>query len=177
MAPFSKVIMGVLYNDIKLFDLAKENLKTLGWQIQRQSEVYDFDQTNYYEAEMGTGLKRCFMSLEGLIELDSAADWKLKMVKLEQEFAENGNRKINLDPGYLDLKRVVLLSGKEGPQKIYLRNGVWADLVLMKSKGGYREMDWTFPDLRGARYDDFFLKVRADFKIELKSNQTLKNPA
>jgi len=79
---------------------------------------------------------------------------------------------INLDPGFLDLHRVVLLSGKEGPQKIYLRDGVWADLVLLKNKGGYGDLAWTFPDLRDGRYNDFFLQVRAEFKEEksLSSN-------
>jgi hypothetical protein len=94
------------------------------------------------------------------------------MVKIENRFRRNGKRRINLDPGFLDLHRVVLLSGKEGPQKIYLRDGVWADLVLLKNKGGYRDLAWTFPDLRDGRYNDFFLKVRAEFKeeISLSSN-------
>ena len=73
--------------------------------------------------------------------------------------------------GYLDFHRVVLLSGKEGPQKIYLRDGIWADLVLLKERGGYRELTWTFSDLKDGRYDDFFIKVRAKYKAEIKSQQ------
>ena len=80
--------------------------------------------------------------------------------------SNKGKRKINLDPGYLDLSRVVLLSGKEGSHKIYLRNGVWADLVLLKDKGGYRSLPWTFPDIRTGCYDDFFLQIRSEFKKE-----------
>ena len=42
-----------------------------------------------------------------------------------------------------------------------------ADLVLLKDKGGYRDLPWTFPDLRDGRYNDFFLHVRAEFKAEI----------
>ena len=75
----------------------------------------------------------------------------------------------NRAPGYLDLARVVLLSGKEGSHKIYLHNGVWADLVLVKDKGGYRNLEWTFPDIRTGHYNDFFLQIRAEFKKEKSS--------
>ena len=115
---------------------------------------------------MGTCLKRLFLSVNGIYNLESSVEWKLRMVKIENRFRRNGKRRINLDPGFLDLHRVVLLSGKEGPQKIYLRDGVWADLVLLKKKGGYGVLAWTFPDLRDGRYNDFFLKVRSEFKEE-----------
>lgn len=106
--------------------------------------------------------------------LESAFNWKLKLVEIEKRLSKSGKRRINLDPGYLDLHRVVLLSGKEGAQKIYLRNGVWADLVLLKDKGGYRDLPWTFPDLRNGRYNDFFMQVRAELKAEKNlSNSTM----
>ena len=139
------------------------------WEIQQQSEEFSFDQTDYYTTEMGEGIKRCFLSIKGLQPLESSADWKLKTEEIEQQLSNKGKRRINLDPGYLDLSKVVLLSGKEGSHKIYLRNGVWADLVLLKDKGGYRNFPWTFPDIRTGRYDDFFLQLRAEFKKEKSS--------
>jgi len=104
-----------------------------------------------------------------LQSLEFSADWKLKTAEIEQQFSNKGKRRINLDPGYLDLSRVVLLSRKEGSHKIYLRNGVWADLVLLKDKGGYRSFPWTFPDIRIGRYDEFFLQLRSEFKREKSS--------
>ncbi|HHZ77852.1 MAG TPA: DUF4416 domain-containing protein, partial [Candidatus Lambdaproteobacteria bacterium] len=35
--------------------------------------------------------------------------------------------------------------------------------------GSYRDLAWTFPDLRDGRYNDFFLQVRAELKAEIKS--------
>ena len=138
-----------------------------GWAVQHKSEAFPFDQTDYYSTEMGDRLKRCFHSINRLQSLEFSADWKLKTVEIEQQLSNKGKRRINLDPGYLDLSRVVLLSGKEGSHKIYLRNGVWADLVLLKDKGGYRNFPWTFPDIRTGRYDDFILQIRAEFKKEI----------
>ena len=39
-------------------------------------------------------------------------------------------------------------------------------LILLKDKGGYKNFPWTFPDISTGRYDDFFLKIRAEFKRE-----------
>ena len=140
-----------------------------GWEILYQSQEFPFDQTDYYSTEMGEGLKRCFLSIKCVQSLEFSADWKLKTLEIEEQLSKKGKRTINLDPGYLDLSRVVLLSGKEGSHKIYLRNGVWADLVLLKDKGGYRNFPWTFPDIRTGWYDDFFLQLRAEYKKEKSS--------
>ena len=166
---FAKLIIGAIYENQKWLIKAKSSMQRQGWGIQYQSQEFPFDQTEYYSTEMGEGLKRCFLSIKGLQSLELSADWKLKTAEIEQQLSNKGKRRINLDPGYLDLSRVVLLSGKEGSHKIYLRNGVWADLVLLKDIGGYRNFPWTFPDIRTGCYDDFFLQLRAEFKKEKSS--------
>ena len=166
---YAKLIIGAIYADPQWLMKAKSAMQIQGWEIQHQSEEFPFDQTDYYSTEMGEGLKRCFLSIKGLQSLELSADWKLKTVEIEKQSSNKGKRRINLDPGYLDLSRVVLLSGKEGSHKIYLRKGVWADLILLKDKGGYRNFPWTFPDLRTGCYDDFFLLLRAEFQEEPSS--------
>jgi len=164
---FAKQIVGALYSNPKWLERAKVQMRELDWNVQHQSLELPFDQTDYYAPEMGKSLKRCFLSMEGVQSLEFSADWKIITTEIENRLSRTGKRRINLDPGYLDQKRVVLLSGKEGPQKIYLRNGVWADLVLLKDKEGYRSLPWTFPDLRDGRYNDFFLQVRTELKAEI----------
>ena len=166
---YVKFIIGVIYAESQWLVRAKSVMKVHGWEVQHQSQVFPFDQTDYYSNEMGEGLKRCFLSIKGLQSLEFSAEWKLKTLEIEKQLSNKGKRRINLDPGYLDLSRVVLLSAKEGSHKIYLRNGVWADLVLLKDKGGYRNFPWTFPDIRTGRYDDFFLQLRSEFKKEKSS--------
>ena len=166
---YGKLIIGAIYADPQGLIKAKSAMQIQGWEIQHQSEEFPFDKTDYYSTEMGEGLRRCFLSIKGLQSLEHSADWKLKTVEIEQQLSNKGKRRINLDPGYLDLSKVVLLSGKEGSHKIFLRNGVWADLVLLKDKGGYRNLPWTFPDIGTGRYDHFFLQIRAEFKKEKSS--------
>ena len=163
---YAKLIIGAIYADPQWLLKAKSAMQIQGWEIQHQSKEFSFDQTDYYSTEMGEGLKRCFMCIKGLQPLEFSAEWKLKTLEIEKQFSNKGKRRINLDPGYLDLTRVVLLSGKEGSHKIYLRNGVWADLVLLKDRRGYRNFTWTFPDIRTGRYNDFFLQLRTEFKKE-----------
>ena len=166
---YAKLIIGVIYADPQWLLKAKSEIKRQSWEIENQSQEFAFDQTDYYSKEMGDGLKRCFLSIKGLQSLEFSAEWKLKTLEIEKQLSNKGKRRINLDPGYLDLSRVVLLSAKEGSHKIYLRNGVWADLVLVKDKGGYRNLEWTFPDIRTGHYNDFFLQIRAEFKKEKSS--------
>ena len=171
---FAKLIIGALYADPHWLEQAKLKLRDQNWIIQQQSTELPFDKTDYYAREMGAELKRCFLSIEGLQSLESAVDWKLKTQEIENQLSLDAKRRINLDPGYLDFHRVVLLSGKEGAQKIYLRDGIWADPVLLKDKDGYRELSRTFADLKDGRYNDFFMQVRADFKAEIKLNKMLQ---
>ena len=171
---FAKLIIGALYSDPHWLEQAKLKLLELNWTIQQQSAEFPFDKTDYYAEEMGSELKRCFLSVEGLQSLESAVDWKHKTQEIENQLSLDAKRRINLDPGYLDFHRVVLLSGKEGAQKIYLRDGIWADPVLLKDKDGYRELSRTFADLKDGRYNDFFMQVRADFKAEIKLNKILQ---
>jgi len=166
---YVKLIIGAIYADPQWLIKAISSMQRQGWEIQYQSKEFPFNQTDYYSTEMGEGLKRSFLSIKGLQSLESSAAWKLKTAEIEQQLSSKGNRRINLDPGYLDLSRVVLLSGKEGSHKIYLRNGVWADLVLLKDKGGYRNLPWTFPDIRIGSYNEFFLQIRKEFKKEKSS--------
>ncbi len=166
---YVKLIIGAIYADPQWLMESKSAMQRQSWEIEHQSQEFPFDQTDYYSTEMGEGLKRCFMCIKGLQPLEFSAEWKLKTLEIEKQFSNKGKRRINLDPGYLDLTRVVLLSGKEGSHKIYLRNGVWADLVLLKDRGGYRNFPWTFPDIRTGRYNDFFLQLRTEFKKEKSS--------
>ena len=164
---FVKLIVGALYSDLNWLELAKQLMKDQDWIVQKQSKKFPFDKTDYYAPEMGNELKRCFLSIKGLQSLDSNVSWKLITLGIEKKLSNNGKRMVNLDPGYIDFTKVVLLSVKEGPQKIYLRDGIWADLVLLKDKSGFRKFNWTFPDLKKGYYDDFFLQVREKYKAEI----------
>ena len=165
----AKALIGVLFQKDEIYQQFLRHLETIEVEIELESEIYKFDSTDYYQEEMGSGLYRIFLSLKGLYPVEQSVSLKNETNSWENEWKEAGKRTLNLDPGYLDLHKVVLLSGKEGPQKIYLGGGIWADLNLIRNAGRFEALPWTFPDLRESRYHSFFERVRENLKLDLKS--------
>ena len=164
-----KALIGVLFQKDEIYQQFLRHLETIEVEIELESEIYKFDSTDYYQEEMGSGLYRIFLSLKGLYPVEQSVSLKNETNSWENEWKEAGKRTLNLDPGYLDLHKVVLLSGKEGPQKIYLGGGIWSDLNLIRKAGRFESLPWTFPDLRESRYHSFFESVRENLKLDLKS--------
>ena len=164
-----KALIGVLFQKDDIYQQFLRHLETIEVEIELESEIYKFDSTDYYQEEMGSGLYRIFLSLKGLYPVEQSVSLKNETNSWENEWKEAGKRTLNLDPGYLDLHKVVLLSGKEGPQKIYLGGGIWADLNLIRKAGRFEALPWTFQDLRESRYHSFFERVRENLKLDLKS--------
>ena len=163
-----KALIGVLFQKDDIYQQFLRHLETIEVEIELESEIYKFDSTDYYQEEMGSGLYRSFLSLKGLYPVEQSVSLKNETNSWENEWKEAGKRTLNLDPGYLDLHKVVLLSGKEGPQKIYLGGEIWSDLNLIRKARRFKALPWTFPDLRESRYHTFFERVRDNLKLDLK---------
>ena len=164
-----KALIGVLFQKDDIYQQFLRHLETIEVEIELESEICKFDSTDYYQEEMGSGLYRSFLSLKGLYPVEQSVSLKNETNSCENEWKEAGKRTLNLDPGYLDLHKVVLLSAKEGPQKIYFGGGIWSDLNLIRKAGRFEALSWTFPDLRENRYHSFFERVRENLKLDLKS--------
>jgi len=119
-----------------------------------------FDMTDYYEDEMGPAIERTIISFSRPGEAPDLPRIKLATTAIEQEFAAGEGRTVNIDPGYIDYFKAVLASFKEGPQKIYLGQGVYADPVLMYQDGAWNVLPWSFPDFRTGRYTEDFDAIR-----------------
>jgi hypothetical protein len=127
-----------------------------------------FDVTDYYEREMGEGLRRRIVAFRDLVSPEVLADAKGRAVEIEEKYRAGDRRRVNLDVGYLDHHKVVLASLKPAGQKLYLRDGVWADLQARFARGRYRPFEWTFPDFAGGRYDEELLRIRARYREQLR---------
>jgi hypothetical protein len=107
-----------------------------------------FPYTTYYDDEMGQGLRRQTAGFLNLVEPGSLAAIKLRANEIETGLSVDGKRKVNIDPGLLSLENFVLATGKNFTHRIYLRDGIYADLTLIYNKGAYRPLPWTYPDYR-----------------------------
>jgi hypothetical protein len=153
-----------------LLDEASTRLAERLGAIQLNSGDMDFIWTDYYEQEMGPNLQRRLIALEGLRNPAELANWKRTAQRIEHDFAaraEGGShRPINLDPGYLTEAKLVLASLKNFAHRVYLRDGVFAEVTLQYRDGHWCSLPWTFPDYGSGRYDAFLTRVRDALRRE-----------
>jgi len=128
-----------------------------------------FDYTDYYEKEMGTPLVRHMVSFDRLVPPESLPDVKLLTNNIEEQFSNEGRRKINIDPGYISPAHLILATGKGYTHRPYLRNGIYADLTLVFTEGTFRALAWTYPDYAEPDVIALLNKIRDKYLKTLKS--------
>ncbi len=158
-----KLIMGMISTDVELFDQVTQVLVGKFGPVDFKSDVFKFDKTDYYEEEIGRNLKRQFLSFSELVEAKGMVEIKLFTNNLEEKFSlskEEPSRLVNLDPGYVDCTKLVLASTKDSPNRIYLRDMIYAEIVLYFSQGTFKSRPWTFPDYKSREYIETFNQIR-----------------
>ena len=155
-------LVGVLARPPLPGDLDRRLAETFGpaWLT---SETWPFDSTRYYEPEMGAELVRSFRAYAPA-PAGRLAPWKLATGALEQRWGQPGARAVNLDPGYITPGGLFLASTKDGPHRLYLADGIYAELTLLYRRARWEALPWTFPDFRSGRYDRFLTTCRDRLK-------------
>jgi len=162
-----QVIAGVIFRDYSLLDRVESELTQSVGVVDARSQVYDFDVSDYYRDEMGDNLKRIFYSFRDLINPETIVDIKLATNEIEVRMSIDGKRRVNIDPGYMDLHKLVLASAKFLGQKVYVGKGIYVDPTIYYHKG-WKPYEWGFPDFKSGRYNDFLEKVRRLYKHKLR---------
>ncbi len=160
-----KLFVGMLSGDAALFEQLTGILTAIFGPSDIESPVWSWEHTTYYQEEMGDALKRKFIFFEKLVNPGDIAGIKLKTIELEKQYLnESGGRKINLDPGYLDAAKLVLVTTKNFSHRIYLGNGIYGEVTLIYSGKNYRSLPYTFPDYKTGEYLEVFNKARERYK-------------
>jgi len=164
-----KLFCGLILSDVSFFPSVHEMLKNMFGNTQLIFGPVPFDWTDYYREEMGDNLQKMFVSFCGLIDPAEIGNVKIKTNMMEKEFfSKDGKRRVNIDPGYITPAKLVLATTKDFSHRIYLGNGIFAEITLNFSKKGFIYHRWTYPDFKSGKYNDFFLKVRENLLMELK---------
>ncbi len=172
----TKLIFSIISNQDKLFWEAKKLLVDFFGEIDLESEYQAFNFTNYYRDEMGDQLKQKLISFEKLILPERLSQVKCDSNRWEFLLSTGSNsftkeeikRKVNLDPGYLTLHKFILASTKNGPARIYLKKGIYAEITLRFIKKSYHPLEWTYQNYQTESYISFFNKVREVYKKQIK---------
>ncbi len=150
---------------------AAERAEQTWGKIQFQSPIFEFDQTEYYSKTMGEGIKKQLLAFERLIDPAEIADQKLISNHWEQEFANEficpEPRPLNIDPGYLTEAKLVLVTTKDRDHRIFLRDGIFAEVTLHYQGKVWNAARWTYPDYLRSEYHDFFSECRGWFRKQL----------
>jgi hypothetical protein len=132
--------------------------------VDLENETFPFDFTAYYVKELGEGILRRFLSFERLIDPGELAGIKLETNRLEDELSEEGKRAVNIDPGYLDLSKLVLATTKDATYRVYFGEGIYGQSTYYFRDGSYRPWEWTYADYRTQTAIYFFNRVREEYK-------------
>jgi len=151
-----------------LIEKGIHEMEELFGQTDRVSPEFLFDRTRYYEKEMGWPLYRRFISFTNLVRAGDIVDIKLATNALENQYRRDDRRMINIDPGYVSLERLVLLTGKNYTHRIYLSKGIYGDLTLIFKKGGFIPLQWTYRDYADPVIINYFNEIREGYKRDLR---------
>lgn len=169
------LLIGVLTSIPELLAHTDKILEEHFGPIDLRSDILPFTFTGYYNGEMGKGIQRQFYSFEKLIMPDEIATIKVQTNIIEELLASSKkypvNRPINIDPGYINESRLILASTKDFSHRIYLRDGIYAEVTLNYRGERYETFPWTFPDYKTIVYHSFFLKVREFYVKKLKRKE------
>ncbi|ETX01141.1 DUF4416 family protein [Candidatus Entotheonella palauensis] len=133
-----------------------------------RSAAVPFVQTTYYEREMGSGLTRSYLGFASLRSMGDLAAAKHTTNELEAQWTVDGRRRVNLDPGYLDHAKVVLVTTKDYSHRLYLGGGMYAEVTLQYRHKSYQPWEWTYPDYRQPVALEFFNQLREMYKMQLQ---------
>ncbi len=136
--------------------------------ISLESEIFSFDDTTYYEKQMGAGLRKVLLAFERLMAPAELVDRKLATNVWEEEYRGVSNapeaRPLNLDPGYLTEAKLVLATTKDRDHRIYLDRGIFAEVTLHFHRGAWQSREWTYPDYQRSEYHRFFDRCREYYR-------------
>ena len=163
-----KLICAVLFAPPADINKAIADLENRFGKMDHESRVFDFDFTDYYSNEIGENLRKQFLSFDKLVMPDQLADIKNSTGEIESKYLTNGKRTINLDPGYLEESKLILASTKNFSHRIYLGDGIWAELTLSYAGGKFVTHPWTYPDYQTQLAYEFLRKVREIYIRQLK---------
>ncbi len=165
-----KLFTGVIYRTPEQYAEVRRTLEEKFSPVDLESDQFPFQFTTYYNPEMGSPLFKRFMAFSTLIPPVDLPDIKILTNRMEFETAVEGNRRVNIDPGFLSDANVILATTKNHYHRVPLQKGIYAHIeYVIKKKNTLTTMEWTYPDFKTPQYMAFFEALIPIFKQSLKA--------
>jgi hypothetical protein len=163
-----KLFSGIIYSSTQIYEETRKKLEEIFSAVDLESGEFNFDFTTYYNQEMGSPLYRRFISFEKLISPEQLPAIKIYTNKIEIKTSINGNRVVNLDPGYLSDANVIIATTKNYYHRVPLSKGIYAHMEYVIKKKKLVPLEWTYPDFKTPQYMDFFTRLIPIYKESIK---------
>ena len=138
-----------------------------------------FEAGGYYTPSMGSGLHKSLIAVADFADPGSLADWKNETNEWEQEYTRSSqheeDRPLNLDPGYMTQAKLVLATTKDRDHRLYLRDGMFAEVTLTYVGKAWQHHRWTYPSYRTDEVATFANQCRADLRQHLKETRQFRS--
>ena len=171
-----KMIIGVIYHDPEILDRALEILTSEYGEYDLVSEEFSFSKefSTYYDSEIGGEGRRRIYSFKNTVDPSRQAEIKKRTNEIEALFSVDGNRKINLDPGFINHGRLMLATTKNAGFRIPLEDGIYTELTLFFARGEWHKFPWSYRDYQSPLVQSFLTKVRTLYLAERRAEKKQK---
>ena len=164
-----KLFIGIMYQNTVSIEKIEARLEEKFGPREFSTGPVPFSWTDYYEKEMGKDLLKAFYCYKKVIDRDDLPAIKLSTNALERDYVEQGNRKVNIDPGYLSRDKLVLASTKDFFHRLYLADGIYGEVTLHFRRDVFRYFSWTYPDYKEAAVHEMLKKARESLIEEIRN--------
>jgi Domain of unknown function (DUF4416) len=164
-----KYFAALLSSDQGFLSQVENDLATVAGAVETRSAVFPWSFSKFYETEMGAELSRKFVSFAPLGSPENLAAIKCATQRIEALYRNaQGGRRVNIDPGYLDLYKIVLASTKNAGQRIFLRQGIYGEVTLLFHDARFHGLGYTYRDYLASETLEFFSSLRVGYLAQLK---------
>jgi len=163
--------MAVFSADPAAFDWVRKRAEAEWGTLALASAPFAFETfTDYYAKSMGEILPKRLWAFENLVDPDMLPKIKCATNDWEAEFKSltdcSVERPLNIDPGYVDLGKLILASTKDHAHRIYLTDGIFAETTLIYTQKQWKSLPWTYPDYQSEGYQTFLTQCREVLKAQ-----------
>ncbi|MCK5672343.1 MAG: DUF4416 family protein [Spirochaetales bacterium] len=163
-----KLIIAVLISKRDMLDKLITILTRNFGPVDFKSELLNFNYTDYYNQEMGNRIERFFLSFKTLIDPENLPDIKILTNEIENSLLIDNQRKVNLDPGMLSVKRFILATSKDNGHRIPMQKGIYGEVTLLFISKKFQALPWTYIDYQSEEYSKILKEIRIIYKNNLK---------
>jgi len=163
----------MLSPETELFSVCSEILCREYGPIESESDLFSWDNTDYYREEMGEKILRKFLFFDRVMDPGKLPSVKHFTIGLEKRFAalerSSLRRRINIDPGYVTEAKVALATTKDFAHRLYIGDNIYGEVTLRYSTKArsFIPHEFTYPDFRTEAYLALFNGVRESLRVAL----------